>query len=284
MVTYESGSQTGVPGMKLYSVAYSTWNSSFSDLNRHNILAVGTGAEDAIQRAKETVEKDAMDFRAQEITDVMGFKIVPLGDGPSEDLLIQPGFAGDSAVQAPEIISLTLATAKQRCPLALPVSDEMLDHIRSFLGVEDFTEAVIGDVKFSNPYLAEIIPLDAITVEEADVLSRCIRQMERDGELMKYCAALEVEQPDTFSKALTIAMDIDDYDNVPENMDEYGRQVLRRIGADDEVLDTIDGFMDFAGLGEVSMKEDGVRRTEFGLVRRLSAPFPPQQEPGMQML
>ena len=53
MVTHESGSQTGATGMKLYSVAYSTWNSSFSDLNRHNILAVGTGAEEAIQRAKQ---------------------------------------------------------------------------------------------------------------------------------------------------------------------------------------------------------------------------------------
>lgn len=29
--------------------------------------------------------------------------------------------------------------------------------------------------------------------------------------------------------------------------------------------------------------EDGVRRTEFGLVRRLSTPFPDKQEQGMQM-
>lgn len=108
--------------------------------------------------------------------------------------------------------------------------------------------------------------------------------MEGDGELRKYCAVLEAEQPATFSKALALALDIDDYESVPESMEEYGKEVLQRIGADDAVLDMIDGFMDFAGLGKVFMKEDGVRRTEFGLVRRLSAPFPPQQEPGMQML
>ena len=95
MVTHKSGNQTGIPSMELYSVAYSTWNSSFSDLNRHNILAVGTGAEEAIQRAKETVEKNAMDFQAQEIKDVMGFKIVPLEDGLSEGRLIQSDHAGD---------------------------------------------------------------------------------------------------------------------------------------------------------------------------------------------
>ncbi len=42
--------------------------------------------------------------------------------------------------------------------------------------------------------------------------------------------------------------------------------------------------MDFARLGEDSMTEDGVRRTEYGLVRRLSEPFPPEQEIGQTML
>ncbi len=284
MVTHEAGNHAETLDMKLYSVAYSTWNGSFSDLNRHNILAVGTGAEEAIQRAKETVEKDAMDFRVQEITNVMGFKIVPLGDGLSEGLLIQSDLAGDSAGQMTGEISLALAAAEQCCPLVLPASYERLGQVRSLLGVEDFTEAVNGDIKFSKFCLAEIIPLDTITVEEANALARCIQQMEQDDELEKFCAALEVEQPDTFSGALTIAMDIDDYESIPEDMSEYGKAVLRRTGADDEVIDTIDGYMDFSRLGEDSIEADGVRRTEFGLVRRLSAPFPPQQETGIQML
>ena len=60
--------------------------------------------------------------------------------------------------------------------------------------------------------------------------------------------------------------------------------VLRRIGADDELLETIDGYTDFEQLGRAMMEEDGVRRTEFGLVRRPSEPFPAEkQEQSPQM-
>ena len=45
------------------------------------------------------------------------------------------------------------------------------------------------------------------------------------------------------------------------------------FGADEELISVIDGYMDFEQFGEDSMKEDGVRQTEFGLVRRLSSPF-----------
>ena len=119
---------------------------------------------------------------------------------------------------------------------------------------------------------------------ERDELAGWLQELGReDTGLMKFCAVLEVEQPDTFSKALTIAMDLEDYELVPADMNEYGKQVLQRIGADDELLDTIEGYMDFTRLGEDSMAEDGVRRTQFGLVRRLSAPYPQQEEIGPAM-
>ena len=100
---------------------------------------------------------------------------------------------------------------------------------------------------------------------------------QEDGEVTKFCAVLEMEQPGAFAEALNIAMDRDDYELVPEDSEEYGKQVLRRAGADDEIIDTIDGYMDFAQLGTDSLAEDGVRRTEFSLVRRLSTPFPPRE-------
>ena len=159
-----------------------------------------------------------------------------------------------------------------------------MERAKGMLGLEDFAQASISGVQFSTPSLADLIPLDAVTVEEANELAGWLQQMEReDDAVAKYCAVLEVEQPATFSQALTIAMDTDDYELVPESTSEYGKQVLRRIGADDELLDTIDGYMDFALLGEDSMKEDGVRRTEFGLVRRLSLPYPQQEEIGPSM-
>lgn len=57
----------------------------------------------------------------------------------------------------------------------------------------------------------------------------------------------------------------------------YSLSQYSASGADDELLDTIEGYTDFDQLGRAMMVEDGVRRTEFGLVRRLSAPFSTQE-------
>lgn len=66
---------------------------------------------------------------------------------------------------------------------------------------------------------------------------------------------------------------MDSYERVPSDPEEYGREILRNIGADDELLDTIDGYMDFAGLGEATMAEEDIVQTEFGLIRRCVDPF-----------
>ena len=82
-MTHENAGQSGAQDLKLYSVAFSTWNGSFSGLDHHNVLAVGSGAEDAIRRTKETVSQDARDFKAVEIDHVMGCKIVTLDEAAS---------------------------------------------------------------------------------------------------------------------------------------------------------------------------------------------------------
>ena len=93
-MTHENAGQSGAQDLKLYSVAFSTWNGSFSGLDHHNVLAVGSGAEDAIRRTKE-------------IDHVMGCKIVTLDE------------AASMAMQA-ETVRLTLANGNRNCPLALP--------------------------------------------------------------------------------------------------------------------------------------------------------------------
>lgn len=174
------------------------------------------------------------------------------------------------------VICLTLAATEQSDTLLLPASEKEMEDAERILG--DLDRAVIADVEFKPPYLKNLIPTDRVTVEEAQALAECLRGIAEEKDvLLTYCSALAVEEPGTFSEALTIAMDIDDYERVPEDMDEYGKQVLRRIGADDELIDTIDGYMDFARLGTDSLAEDGVRQTEYGLVRRLSSPFPAQE-------
>ena len=142
--------------------------------------------------------------------------------------------------EAPYVIRLTLTSSGRQYDLGLPASDEQMEQAKRALDVEDFAQASITDVRFSSPHLDDMLPLDTINVEDADTLALCLQEMEHeDGALKKYCAVLEVEQPGTFTEALNIAMDRDDYELVPEDMDEYGRQVLRRAGADDEIIDTV---------------------------------------------
>lgn len=180
--------------------------------------------------------------------------------------------------QAPYVIRLTLTSSGRQHDLSLPAAEEQLEQAKRALDVEDFSQAVIAGVDYEAPSLNRLIPRDCITVEYANEMAQCLRRLKTDGEMMKYCAALEVEEPSTFTVALDMAIDIDDYELISGSEREYGRQALRRIGADDELLDTIDGYMDFDQFGRAMMEEDGVRQTGFGQVRRLSKPFPPEPE------
>ena len=168
--------------------------------------------------------------------------------------------------------------------LLLPATDEELDMAKTEIGVDHFTEATIDMIEFGRPELEELIPQDCFCVEDANELALGIEEMmQKDGELLKYLSVLSVMEPETLSDALRLAMDLDDYERVTENAFEYGEQVLRRISADDEIIDAIENYMDFGRFGEDSMAEDGVRRTEFGLIQHISEPFPEQVQ-GQQMM
>ncbi len=90
-------------------------------------------------------------------------------------------------------------------------------------------------------------------------MALCLQRLKKDGEIMKYCAALEVEEPSTFTEALDMAIDIDDYELISSSEREYGRQALRRMGANDEVLEAIEGLqrpMDGGGDGTAHTAHD----------------------------
>ena len=181
------------------------------------------------------------------------------------------------------LITLHLATKQAECRLVLPAEEEELDQAKKQLGIEHFTEATITKVEFGKPYMDDLIPKDCICVEDANELALGIEEFwQRDGEMLKFLAVLSVEQPETISDALRFAINLDDYERITEGTYEYGQTVLRRHGADDELLEAMDGYMDFEKLGEDAMVEDGVRQTEFGLIRRCSTPFPEETQ-SMQM-
>ena len=82
-----------------------------------------------------------------------------------------------------------------------------------------------------------------------------------------------VKAKDMMIDAVDIACDMDNYERITMGAYEYGQSVLYRHGVSGELIQDIEGYMDLEKFGEDSMIADGVRQTEFGLIRRLSEPF-----------
>ena len=178
-------------------------------------------------------------------------------------------------------LSLTLRSGSNTCHLAFPASDAELETARRKLGVAELTDDRIDSIMVGYSWV-NTLPLDDITLEGFNTLAQYVQQMS-DSELRLFGAALEVEEPSTFSDAVCIAEDLDDYELVDGSEGEYGRKALRYAGADDEILDMLDGFTDFDALGRFEMEQDGVRDTGYGPIKRLSSPFPQQTEQGPTM-
>ncbi len=174
--------------------------------------------------------------------------------------------------------ALTLASPTGACRLNLPAPDDELERAKRALGLDDLGGAAIKSVEIGYPW-AHLLPTDAVTLEDANVLAECVQGMTGE-ELRVFGAVLEVEEPRSFHEAGTIAMDLTDYELTTSDEREYAIAALGYAGAGDEILEILDGFTDFEALGRSEMEADGVRETSFGSVRRLSAPWP-QQEPEM---
>lgn len=170
--------------------------------------------------------------------------------------------------------------------ITLPATFEQLESARQLLGVDSLNMAKLVRAEALRPYLGEYLPLQGmdLRLEQLDELAENIRIMDQeDGALLKYLSVLEVERPATLQEALRCSIELDDYERVPDDPEEYGKQVLEQFGADEELISTLDGFTDFETLGNFYMQEDGVRRTDFGLIKRLSEPFASPQEDGPAM-
>lgn len=53
---------------------------------------------------------------------------------------------------------------------------------------------------------------------------------------------------------------------------------MLQAGSSLNSIEILGGYTDFERLGENLLKNDGVRRTEYGVIRRLSTPFPEEEE------
>ena len=64
--------------MNLYNVSLKLWNEAFSGFLNTKMLSVGENREDAINRVKHIIFKDAegFEFEAEKIDKVMGYDII----------------------------------------------------------------------------------------------------------------------------------------------------------------------------------------------------------------
>ena len=176
-----------------------------------------------------------------------------------------------------EMLRMTLyAKNKAGYSLVLPADEEYLSAAKSHLGVGDFAEAVIRDVRFKVPYIGELIcDTDCPSVEEYNKFAEAMESIwQKDGALLTYAAVLDAERPDTLGRAYALLQNLENYERIVEGTYGYGQQRLQEtLGLDDAAVEMLDGYMDFEKYGEECMEADGVVTTEFGLLRRLEPPF-----------
>jgi len=86
----------------------------------------------------------------------------------------------------PRTILLTLTASAQSYPLVLPASEEQLEYAKTTLGIDDLSQTVIANVEYTAPNLNLLIPIELITVENANELAGYLQQIKTDGEMMKY--------------------------------------------------------------------------------------------------
>ncbi len=178
-------------------------------------------------------------------------------------------------------LTLELVVRYNRCCLNLPVSDAKLEQAKQILGVEELKDEMINSIRNGYIWSSEL-PTEDITLDGANAFARYLLAMS-DREMRTFGAAMEMEEPTTFADAVCIAEDIDNYELVDVTDGEYARDGLRMAGAGDEIFDLLDGYTDYERMGRAMMDEDGVLPTSYGRVKRLSAPFPLQQDIGQTM-
>lgn len=168
--------------------------------------------------------------------------------------------------------------------LTLPASEEQLDRAMKDMGVALLDDCRIENWECQIPGLAELLPDAVDDIEAMNELASEVVAMQACNGSNKLMAVLEVERPDTFALARDLAMDLDDYELCKKDVrfaSHYGEYVLYDSGRDEEDFefkDEVRDFINFEEYGAYRMAEDGVRSTEYGLLRRIREPFPPERQ------
>ena len=154
----------------------------------------------------------------------------------------------------------------------LPMSDAFADKLQAQLRVSRTCDIGLIAAGTLNGRFSELLGMldeDCTNLRDMNELTNRLLDMQKtDGEYLKFLSALEAEQVRTFSGALDIAKELDSYTRFTGDLEEYGRDALRRMGTPQCAIDSIEGYMDLEDFGRVMMVEDDVRQTQYGLIRK----------------
>ena len=251
----------------------------YNDGMRHGFLVLGVGRNDGI-----LVDPQGADYARYSAFI------------PNARSLLTPDMGIDRSYLSPvepwrdesrdEMLRMTLRVdGKPDYTLVLPADEEYLDAVKAYLDIDVFADAMLCDIRFKVPYIGELIrDSDCPAVEDYNDFAEALEDIwQQDGALLTYAAVLEAEKPETLHRACDLLQDLDNYQRITEGAYGYGQQRLQEtLELDDEAIYELDGYMDFEQYGQDRMENDGVTKTEFGLLRRLDPPFPEQRQ-GQQM-
>ena len=251
----------------------------YDDGMRHGFLVLGVGRNDGI------------------LVDPQGYNYARYSAFiPNARSLLTPDVAIDRSYLSPaepwrdesrdEMLRMRLRIdGKPDYILILPADEEYLDAVKAYLDIDAFADAILCDIRFKVPYIGELIcDTDCPAVEDYNEFAEKLEAIwQKDGMLLTYAAVLDAERPDTLHRARELLEELDNYQRIVDTYG-YGQQRLQEtLGLDDEAIYELDGYMDFEKYGQDCMENDCVTKTEFGLLRRLTLPFPEQRQ-GQRMI
>ena len=183
------------------------------------------------------------------------------------------GYAQRTGVVDPVFKAVIRSAETEEPAIAfLPLHAKQVGKITGQLSVWEVSETYVEELRCAKPERQELeqMPyMEGPSLQEANSLAHKLNAMQKtDGEYLKFLAALEAEQISTFAGALAVANDLDSYTRFTGDLEDYGRDVLSRMGTPQQAIDSIEGYMDMEDFGRVMMAEDDVRKTQYGLIRK----------------
>ena len=157
--------------------------------------------------------------------------------------------------------------------LELPATTEQLFAARSWLDVADIDHAEIVQAECLSPQLAPNIPLqEAIFSQLQDLSVNLSAAIDNFGESLVF-AVFDMKKPQDFMQACSLALEIWRYELITD-VESYGRNALFELCEDQEIVDTVDGFIDWHAFGLHMLEEDGQIPTDYGFVRSIDPEEP----------